>query len=1028
MKDKPDQEDNAETIRISLGEGGSSYPREGGSDSQSSSVWDSYLFDHRYKFLSLISTKIGSSVSLHWDQELRRNVVIKTQHVDKDEQDRERFLSECRISAAFEHPGIIPIYDIQNSPGKVRLVMRKVEGKTLSDWLAAEYPGKGLSNQKANRLIQIFLEICNVLEFVHSKGHVHRDIKPANIMVGEFGKVFLIDWGSAPTGEAAQWATPTYMSPEQANGEAVDCRSDIFSLGITLFECLFGRPPLPKSNREYLFERRRHGEIDLPTPGERAGVPEPLIAICLKAIDKDINRRYANVRQFANDLANFQAGLAVSAQPDTIKDFAWRWFSRNRSTLIKSTLVAIPFFILCTILYQLLLRDVALWGGAILKETFDSPNWAQNWQQMEQPGWNSKNGGISYLSWALGWESIFLKQRFSAPIAVEFDCLLAETAPGTPPPSDVTLIWAEDGAEPGRQDNYTLMQFGAYSNQLAIIAQNSRSTANAKSSTSIVDFANCRLTPGVVHRFRVEISGDLITMWVDRKQVLQTELQIPLQTGSLGFWAGGFGNKVYDNLTIYSRGVAERAPATMLGDYFLQHGEFLQAEQEFARIQESKVSAAMIQEATFKRGLALWRAGDKDKAQKIWGQITLPRYVLETKILQLGDLFARRDFVRFFSEFQATLQQFPLEKTKKLQLFWASCANQIPGSLIPRTDARALLALTDHAKNCSVAIDLGRHSILLGLEDFQTIRSELSGKIGIPLIHLQKMGLHEEVLARPAQTISCYSAKKNSMLAMENYEAARSISNNNPQWQAEICLHQNGIEKTAELFPKERLTRRNLLLERKQFEELLREQPEDPLSVALALQSLGRSSEILERTGMSTELKILANYDILFDAYLQGDRAQALQKYLDTAADINKKTIAYNDMWFEHIFMPAFLLAHSGQKEAAQERLRAYVDDPANQFRNAQVPWHFIAYLTGQISESDFKNQPTKSRLESRKFLADGIRADINGDSLTALQIYRTYNSFPSHKKDKTIFMQKFIDWRIAELSASAKLSHVEQP
>ena len=1019
MKNETSPQDVTQTICMTLGEEFPSDSIIGEPPSKTSSAWESYLFDRRYQFLSLIASKLGSSVALHRDLELQRNVVIKTQFVDQEEDERERFLSECRISAAFEHPGIIPIYDIQNSPGKVRLVMRQVEGKTLLDWLSDAYPGKGLSKNKANKLVQVFLEICNVLEFVHSKGHVHRDIKPANIMVGEFGKVFLIDWGSAPTGEAALWATPTYMSPEQARGEPVDCRGDIFSLGATFFECLFGRPPLPNAAREQLFERRSRGEIDLPTPDERARVPEPLVAICLKGLEKNPQRRYASASQLATDLANFQAGLAVSAQPDSFTDFALRWFSRNRSTLIKSAVVAVPFVILCVVLYQLLLRDVAHWGGAIFKDSFDSPTWAEQWEQMGRTGWDSKNGGIAYMSRALGWESIFLKQQFSTPIAVEFECFLANTPPDSPQPSDVTLVWAEGGALPGQQENYTLMQFGAYSNQLTIIAQNSLSPSATNPSTSVVDFAPHRLVPGKRHRFRVEISGDLVSMWVDRALVLQTQLQAPLKSGSLGFWAGGLGNKVYDNLTIYSRGVAERAPATLLGDYFLQHGEFRQAEREFARIQDSQVNPAMIQEATFKRGLALWRSGDKDQAQKIWSLLTIPRYVLEAKILNLGELFAQRDFARLIPEFQSTLQEFPVATTKKLQLFWASCANQVPGSLIKKSEAQALLALTDSAKNCSVAIDLGRHSILMGLEEFQTIREELSRNIGIPLIHLQKMGHHHEVFTRHAQTLSCYGARKNSMLAVEDYEGARSIANHGVQWQAEICLQEHGLEKTAELFPTEKITRRYLLLENKQFEDLLREQADDPLSVALALHSLNRTAEILDHPSMSPELKILANYALLFEAYRHGDRKKALADYLQTAEDIDNKTIAHSEMWFEHYFMPAFLLAHSGQKDAGMQRLRNYAANTNNKFRNAQIPWHFIGYLTGQVSENEFKNQPTKARLETRKLLADAMRADMNGDNPQAIELYKTFNSNPNHKKDRSIFIQNFIDWRITELADS---------
>jgi hypothetical protein len=115
--------------------------------------------------------------------------------------------------------------------------------------------------------------------------------------------------------------------------------------------------------------------------------------------------------------------------------------------------------------------------------------------------------------------------------------------------------------------------------------------------------------------------------------------------------------------------------------------------------------------------------------------------------------------------------------------------------------------------------------------------------------------------------------------------------------------------------------------------------------------------------------------------------------------------------------MPAFLLAHSGQPDEAMQRLRAFSSNPHNQFRNAQIPWFFLSYLTGEISAEEFTKQPTTARLEARKTLADALRAELAGDKPSALAAYQSYAAMPNHKKDNTIFIQHFIDWRLAELS-----------
>lgn len=980
--------------------------------------WAARLFERRYRFVKHIAKKDDALVAVHWDEELKREVVVKTQNLSTDNLSLNRFLGECRISAGLEHPSIIPVYDILTVPGQIRLTMRKVEGSPLNKWLAAQFPEKDSGKIKLNRIVQLFIELCRVLEFVHSKGVVHRDIKPSNILVGEAGEVFLIDWGSAPSGDGVLWATPTHMSPEQACGAEGDFRSDLYSLGVTLFECLVGRPPLPVADVNSLRERRRKGEIDTPTLDELAGVPEPLMAICLKAMAPNPNRRYGSARLLANDLDNFQAGLAVSAQPDSIAAFAARWVHRYKRRILRLTLVAIPFVILSTILYQTLLRDVAKWGGAIFKENFDGPHWPKRWVQMARRDWVAQDGGVAYPLRALGWESLFLQRMFSGPIAVEFDCFVAEATPGEPPPSDVTLIWAEDGAVDGVQDNFTLMQFGAYSNELAIVAQNSKSLNDSSAGTSVVNFEPYQLSPGKSHHFRVEIEGNLVTMWADGKRILSTELLVPLQNGWIGFWAGGgLGNKIFDNITIYTRGVAERVPATMLGDYHLTHGNLAEAAGEFARIHNSHPNSAIGQEAIFKHGLAVWRSGDQGHAIAIWGQLTDKRFALDARILQLAALFEQRDFQRFIPEFQAAADEFPLEKHQKLQLFWASCAKDVPGSLMNISDARALLQLTDKHKNCSLAVDLGRHSILTGLEEFDTIRTELGGRNGISLTYLHKMGLHEEILQLPAETLSCFSAKKNSLLFLTDYEGAQSIANLGSQWQAEICLNQHGLDETVLRFPSEKLTRRYLLLECKQYEELLNEQPDDPQSRFLALQALGRTQEILDDPSMSQELRALARYFLLLDQYRTGDQAAALKEVLETYSDVDSKVLPHSEMWFEHTLMPAFLLAHSGQQEEAMARLRAFTSNPRNQFRNAQIPWFFLRYLTGEISAGEFAQQPTRARLEARKTLADALRAELVGDKPTALAAYQSFAELPNHKKDNTIFIQNFIDWRLTELS-----------
>ncbi len=307
--------------------------------------------DH-YRIESLIARSGMASIFRATDLNTERQVAIKVPHpeMECDPLLFDRFKREQEIGQQMDHPGVMKVLTDENR-SRVYMVMEWVDGRLLRQILA--------QNKKlpAERAVRIALGICQALDYIHSHGVVHRDLKPENIMVDDEDRIKLIDFGIAGMAGARRltfaklsqvMGTPDYISPEQVKGKRGDARSDLYALGVMLYEMLTGTTPFRGPNP---FATMNERLLNNPVPPREIdpAISPQLQEIIYRAMERDPKNRYATAREFAKDLEHPEQ-VGVEDRPE-FRDWKKRRSPVGRRIAFYVMLAMIPVVIFGLLLY-----------------------------------------------------------------------------------------------------------------------------------------------------------------------------------------------------------------------------------------------------------------------------------------------------------------------------------------------------------------------------------------------------------------------------------------------------------------------------------------------------------------------------------------------------------------------------------------------------------------------------------------------------------------------------------------------------
>lgn len=989
----------------------------------------------RYRVEALAGSGATSQVLAVTDHVFDRQVAVKFLHGAKAEDPKRlgRFIHEAKLTASLEHPNITPIYDLDfTEDGSAYFTMRLIRGSSLGDLLrTAETGAVPAAIDGLYVRIGIFLKVLDALASAHARGILHRDIKPDNIMIGDFGEVFLVDWGCAQiSGEGAAEhsrqrprrlvGTPNYMSPEQARTEVLDARTDVYGVGATLFHLLYGRVPTTGTDVVDFWARKRAGIIDAPTKADRAQVPRQLRAIVLTALAPTADARYPNVAALAVDLRAWQSGLSISAYRESLGETLARWHRLRWRELWTAAVVVLLIATAVGVVWGERLKSFVTWGPALAYETFSDDRWQERWLEhaFDDSQWAVENGRL--VSQGPLINVVWFREPFNGSMAIEYE---GEMLPGHLP-CDLSVVLSE--RRPGDANLSDLgvhfIQVGAFDNSYAMI--------KLADGTEIQ--APWQLDTGRRYRIRIEVVRETVSIFADGQLLCTFARANPFST----FWVGLYGyypGKAFDEVQLHTLGIPERISALIPGERDYTRGMYAPAAEYFSQLAELHERAPIAEEARYRAGLAWLAADNPTAAAAAWDAIRDPywqhRAVIERTLRRIADGSAD-DIAQTIPEVLSELTNGHHQLRPRLVGLWNTAVARAFAVKDNHDAFSVLLAARQRWLANERGTDVQAARVLHRLGRWQEVVDQFPHVIDRCADSLIRLGRADEAYARFSHRPFQAGLALAEMGRFEDLLAQPVppwlLSRIHFYWwrdptQTQAVSHQIpvrillGEAQTwlAEAKGDDRI-RYLVALGREDEVEITERGIEAAWAFALRTERPPEVTAYLE-TFITPDFQLT----LAIDAAMQGDEARART----ILADMRDPMIVVGDghRWADAWLIQPWLaeiLGESGAFAAAQQKVLR-----DGRWWQAQRPWYVAAWLTGEIDDARYLAQPVGNGVEASLQALRAIRADHAGDTVAALAHYQAFFALSPAQRSiiygrRCASLEHLFRWRQRELTA----------
>lgn len=968
----------------------------------------------RFQATGSLDEQDGPADTAFRDLLLDREVAIRAVGHD----DAQALVQEARFLARLDHIGASGVLDVIRDDAGALLVMRRVSGITLGE--AIDLAGRGQVAQELQTpadVIRTILGVCDIIARAHAQGVVHRALTPRRILLGGHGQITVSDW-SAAMGDQRDPATLRYIAAQRGQRRErlhLDGHhDDLRALGACLAGCLLLRP-LATAAPDPL------GHIGV---AERKRIHPALEAIVRTCLSSDPAQGYQSVDDLSRDLRGFaQATLPAWYSPGPLAT-AHDWIHRRKRLV---GLIATAAVVACALV---VLRWSDPWGEGftwrtLVTEDFSDPSWRDRW--IEPP---SRDGmfalsGDRLVSTAPRDAFLIYCRRLATPVAIEYT---GEMLPGSLP-CDLSVQWSEASGiaeDPGRfaRDGRSFMiQAGAFGNSFCAIFENP--------GRRLLAYSNRQLAVGTAYRFRVELTGSRIALFIDGEQVLEHVDPIPTQSGFISLY-GFYPGKAFSDLRIDSGFPVQQPTLLALGDEAYLRGRYEESARHYAAVVEQVADGDLLQQALFRQGLAEWHLGSSDRARGSWDRVTDPELTIQIACLRLETLVGAGSRNPQHSQFEEHYQRHP-DRRERLRRTWINIIQQWDAS---SADAPAISAFIDVHQRLFPDDDACRY---------------------VAAMRLLSLHRHQEVIdTYPDQR----AALARAMLAL-----GRSRELIESDWvgtdERVHAMMMRGRFHDALLIPGMFPSARVMaLIHTGRMDEALAAEG----GTQATLLRLGRAAEILERPGVSGAAanEALICLGRLHDAAGAGlpripasgssSVAMLLLGHLDLAEVAARKAFPAirfmhaaetgNDQdylryhaqialppdlggasgWFAPVIMRPFVDVLHGDPTAWEVQTRPHLDLLSGCY--GTTPAVVARAILGDIPLDQVADLPRSFEAEAWTALATAMRAELGGDRDEAIRGYRAFQALPMAKRllvgnlpDPEV--EWFAAWRLRSLAGA---------